>query len=87
MALHANNDSILIQSSERPRNLSMRLSAEEAAKAPLRPLQGSGDLAKRDNDSLLTSDKVRLLRFDSILLDFPRFCSILSTRNLRRRPD
>jgi hypothetical protein len=43
-----NDDEILIQSLESPRELPVRLSAEQAVKAPLQPLQGSDDSAKRD---------------------------------------
>ncbi len=52
LAMHYNDDGILIQSLEHPRELPVRPSAEEAVKVPLQPLQGSGDSAKRDDYSV-----------------------------------
>ena len=49
LATHENDASILIQPSGHPKDSPVRLSAEEAAKAPLRPLQGSGDSANVTN--------------------------------------
>jgi hypothetical protein len=51
LAMHYNDDGILIQSLECPRELPVRPSAEQAVKVPLQPLQGSGDSAKRDKQS------------------------------------
>jgi hypothetical protein len=50
-----NDDSILIQSLERQRELPVRSSAEQAVKKPFQTLQGLVDLAKRydNSDSLL----------------------------------
>jgi hypothetical protein len=38
LTMHYNDYGILIQSLEHPRELSMRLSAEQAVKVPIRPL-------------------------------------------------
>jgi hypothetical protein len=50
--MHLNDDGILIQSLERPRELAVGAIAEQAVKVPLQPLQRSGDPAKRDDNSL-----------------------------------
>jgi hypothetical protein len=52
--MHYNDDGILIQSSEFPRELPVRQSAEQAVKVPLQTLQGSGGSAKRDKQSSFT---------------------------------
>jgi hypothetical protein len=51
LAMHYNDDCIVIQSLELPREVPVRPSAAEAVKVPLQPLQGSGDWAKRDKQS------------------------------------
>jgi hypothetical protein len=53
LAMHYNDDGVLIQSLESPREIPVRPSAEQAVKVPLQPLQGSGDSAKRDDNSVL----------------------------------
>jgi hypothetical protein len=53
--MHYNDDGILIKSLERPRELLVRPSAEQAVKVPLQALQGSGhsgDSAKRNENSV-----------------------------------
>jgi hypothetical protein len=52
LAMHYNDDGVLIQSLESPREIPVRPSAEQAVKVPLQPLQGSGDSAKRDDTSV-----------------------------------
>jgi hypothetical protein len=54
LAMHYHDDRILIQSLERPRELPVMSSTEQAVKAPLQPLQGSGDSAKRDDNSVFS---------------------------------
>jgi hypothetical protein len=49
--MHYNDEGILIQSLEHPRELPVRPSAEQAVKVPLQPLQGSGGSAKCDKQS------------------------------------
>ena len=50
--MYYNDDGILIQSLERHRELPVRPNAEQAVKVPLQPLQGSGDSAKRNDNSV-----------------------------------
>jgi hypothetical protein len=52
LATNYNDDWILIQSLELHRELPARPSAEQAVKVPLQPLQGSGDSAKCDDNSV-----------------------------------
>jgi hypothetical protein len=65
LAMHFNDDGILIQSLERSRELPVRPCAEQAMKVPLQPLQGSSDSAKCDDNSV-----------SSMFPVYPRFHSI-----------
>ena len=64
LATHDNDASILIQSSGHPKKLPVRLSAEEAAKAPLRPLHGSGDSAAVSANVTNSPVLLRFTKFD-----------------------
>jgi hypothetical protein len=79
LAMHCNDDSILIQSLEHPRDLPVRPSAEQAVKVPLQPLQGSGDSAKHDVNSVSSIFPV-FPSFHSILPDFLHSNSVLAPR-------
>ncbi len=50
--MHYNDDGILIQSLECHKEPPVRHSAEQAVKVPLPPLQGSGDSANRDDNTV-----------------------------------
>ena len=77
--MHYNDDGILIQSLECPRELPVRPSAEQAVKVPLQPLQGSGDSAKRDDNSVSSIFPV-FHSFHSNLPDFPHLKSVPTPR-------
>jgi hypothetical protein len=65
--MHYNNDGILIQSLEHPRELPVKLSAEQAVKVPLQPLQGSAGLVKHDKQSSFAEFGYTFLNFTKIL--------------------
>jgi hypothetical protein len=77
--MHYNDEINLIQSFKRPREIPMRPSAKQAVKVPLQPLQGSGDSAKRDDNSFSSIFPVSH-NFHYILPDFLYLESALAPR-------
>jgi hypothetical protein len=61
--MHYNDDGILIQSLEHPRELPVKPSAEQAVKVPLQPLQGSAGLVKHDKQSSFAEFGYTFLNF------------------------